>query len=487
MTTTTPTRTTTPELIQVNPADLGVRDQARADATPDAELVASVKQYGIMQPPTITWDADQDRYVILMGHRRVGAAIQAGLTDITCIVGALTDEAVRLEQQIVENERRKALTPDELAKGYKKLELFGRTPAEIAQELGETPTRVKAALAVAAADEDTRGLIEEKQLNLEQAAIIAEFADNAKVAEQLADTAVRSPGNFAYQVERARKSRDGKLERARLTAEFKADGITIIKAGNESAYWWRGNDGNGRPLERLVDDAGERLGDAAHADCPGHAVIITGGDGYSDAKAAFVCTDAAGHEHIEKDQWDREHREVDPEEQALAERRERERDERIRAHQEQQARIEANTTARLAHIRGILGGRLNQTPGILDLIAESIAHQIQEGEWYHGGLAFHLLTGDPIDHTYEGEEMFAAEILSGRTGSLKVIAATAFAFFEGAANNAAPYAVKYFERLTTWGHELSEVDIELRDRAQANLDALAAMDAAEGDDVDGEV
>src|SRR5690606_32663324 len=95
------------ELLDIDPTALAVEDQVRFDATPDDELVASVKRFGVLQPPTVYYDADRDQHVVVIGHRRVGAAIAAGAKSITVLVrpAEAAKDALRTEQQIVENER----------------------------------------------------------------------------------------------------------------------------------------------------------------------------------------------------------------------------------------------------------------------------------------------------------------------------------------------------------------------------------------------
>lgn len=488
MATKTPTPTAPElELLNVDPATLGVRDQARADATPDDELVASVRKYGVMQPPTVEYDEEQQRHVIVMGHRRVGAAIAAGLDQITVLVrtAALDDDAIKLEQQIVENERRKALTTAELAQGYQKLALFGKTPEDIAAELAEKPERIRAGLKVATANPIAAEILEGQDLDLEQAAIITDFADRPALAKELAYTAVTRPQDFAWKVEAERKKDRDRADKNRLVDEHKTAGIPIVKSHGEAGTWWTGDDNLGKALTMLVDGNGDPITAEDHATCPGHAVIINDGRGYG-TTPDYVCTSWAQNGHHDKHQWQwrRNQETIDPQEQAAREQREREAEERDRAKAEDRARRIANNTARRTAIRGILAGRLNQTAGIFDLIAEALSFSLNAEAWPDGAIALEILTGDPHGGGYQTDQLYAAEILAGRFAPLRIVVANAFALLEEAVRSSHPAAIKYYAHLTTWGYQLSEIDTE--NLTQAHTALAEGIDGGSIDESDDE-
>lgn len=100
----------------------------RFPAEAHAELVASVKAHGILQPLLLRpWPEhhpaafpDTTRYEIVAGERRWRAAKDAGLADVLAVVRDLTDVQV-LEMQIVENLHREDVHPLEEAEGYQRL------------------------------------------------------------------------------------------------------------------------------------------------------------------------------------------------------------------------------------------------------------------------------------------------------------------------------------------------------------------------------
>ncbi|MBW9095158.1 ParB/RepB/Spo0J family partition protein [Microbacterium jejuense] len=475
--------TNAPELtlMQIDPRTLGVRDQARADATPDDELVASVKRHGIMQPPTVMLDADIDGYVILVGHRRVGAAIAAGLDEITVIVraGDDTDEVLKLEQQIVENERRKALSARELAQGYRKLELFGKTPADIARELGEKPDRVRAGLKITASAAAAKLVDEDPSIDFEQAAIIAEFEDHPNLQQKLIETATTNPANFKRDVETQRTQREVDSRIATLKAQLDAEGIALAEVITYDSEWWRGKDNAGRTLDRL----GIRVEE--HIECPGHAAIIHKAQAYYLATQPndwilYVCTDWQGNGHDST----AARPERTPEEIEEDLRIEAERARERQAWREAEQLREANTRARREWLHGYLTtGRLRPTAAHFDLMAAALGAQISWGDWIPAGIAMQILTGsdDHSQYGVEAEDALAALIAEPSVPSLRILVAAAIATFENGITLAG--AVKYFDFLREVGYELTDTDRE--HLATATERAAAANDDNGDADEDG--
>jgi len=95
----------------------------------------SIKLYGVRQPLTIL-PADNNKYEIISGERRLRAAKMAGLAKVPCIIldKSLNSDAVAL----VENLHRSDLHPVELMKIYKELlekKLFSSL-SELASKIG---------------------------------------------------------------------------------------------------------------------------------------------------------------------------------------------------------------------------------------------------------------------------------------------------------------------------------------------------------------
>ncbi|MCA1824061.1 MAG: ParB/RepB/Spo0J family partition protein [Mycobacteriales bacterium] len=111
------------------------------DETAHDELVASVREVGVLQPVVVRPVA-AGRYELVMGERRVRAARAAGLTSIPALVRATPDEAL-LRDALIENIHRAALNPLEEAAAYRQLlDDFGTTHDEVATRVGRSRAHV---------------------------------------------------------------------------------------------------------------------------------------------------------------------------------------------------------------------------------------------------------------------------------------------------------------------------------------------------------
>jgi ParB/RepB/Spo0J family partition protein len=467
------TPTSTIDLIEVDPAKLVVRDQARVDATPDEQLVASVKKFGIMQPPTVAWDPDQDRYVIVLGHRRVGAAIAAEIPMITVIVRGLADaDALKLEQQIVENERRKGLTAREVAQGYANLEsLFGQTPEDIATALAESPERIRAGIRAARSQKTAELLDKDPSIDLTQAATIAEFDDHPAEQKKLIETATSSPHNFSWKVEQLRKELEIEDARAVKRTELEATGVKVIKT---DAYGYpSGLNGQMRALTDLVDAKGKKLNSRNHAKCPGHRAYVGGYDA-AHLEARYVCIDWEAQGHTVS---------YGPAESAA------ETKERLTREAERQAldaARAANRAARREWIADLLPGKINQLPGVYDYMAAALLREYQYyGDHREPALTLELLRRDPDP----GHGTAHYNEIAHEVAPFRMMLATALAIHEAEAQRARPIAgIRHFEQLQRWGYELTDLDTEALTSWRSHLEAEAArqaeIEAQAGADVD---
>lgn len=89
------------------------------------ELASSIRSQGIKQPLLVTPNGETDidghkQYRVVIGHRRLAAARQAGLSTVPAIVEEMDARRER-EIMLVENTQRSDLTPVEEADGYQGL------------------------------------------------------------------------------------------------------------------------------------------------------------------------------------------------------------------------------------------------------------------------------------------------------------------------------------------------------------------------------
>jgi len=107
-----------------------------------AELVHSIREFGLMQPIVVREvppvDGQAPRYQLVMGERRWRAAQQVGLEAIPAIVRETADDNL-LRDALLENIHRAQLNPLEEAAAYQQLlDEFGVTHDELAVRIGRS-------------------------------------------------------------------------------------------------------------------------------------------------------------------------------------------------------------------------------------------------------------------------------------------------------------------------------------------------------------
>lgn len=106
-----------------------------------AELVHSVREFGVLQPVVVR-DKGDGTYELIMGERRTRASREAGLTEIPAIVRDTSDENL-LRDALLENLHRSELNPLEEASAYQQLlEDFGITQDELAKRIGRSRPQI---------------------------------------------------------------------------------------------------------------------------------------------------------------------------------------------------------------------------------------------------------------------------------------------------------------------------------------------------------
>ena len=116
------------KIVMLNPANISDFPNHPFKVKQDeamAEMVDSVKQYGVLVPALVRPKADGS-YEMIAGHRRKCAATLAGITEMPCIVRKLTDDEATIIM-VDSNLQRETILPSEKAFAYKmKLEAIKR-------------------------------------------------------------------------------------------------------------------------------------------------------------------------------------------------------------------------------------------------------------------------------------------------------------------------------------------------------------------------
>lgn len=133
-------------LASLNPHDIEPNaQQPRSvfDAEDLAELVHSVREFGVLQPIVVRPHPENaGKYELVMGERRLRASKAAGLEVIPAVVKDTANEAM-LRDALLENLHRSQLNPLEEASAYQQLlGDFGITQEELATRIGRSRPQI---------------------------------------------------------------------------------------------------------------------------------------------------------------------------------------------------------------------------------------------------------------------------------------------------------------------------------------------------------
>ncbi len=105
------------------------------------DLVASIKQHGVLQPITVT-EKDDGGYELIAGERRFRASQIAGIATVPAIVRSATRQE-KLELALIENIQRQDLNAIEEAFSYRRLiDEFGLTQQLVSEKVGKSRSHI---------------------------------------------------------------------------------------------------------------------------------------------------------------------------------------------------------------------------------------------------------------------------------------------------------------------------------------------------------
>lgn len=156
------------------------------DPEPFGELVASIKEYGLVQPIVVR--PRGAGYELVAGERRWRAAKEAGLATIPSVIKRSTD-AESLEIALIENLQREDLNAIEEATAYNQLiEGFDITQAELSTRVGKSRAAITNTLRLLQLPESIKRLITEGNISSGHARALLALEDEEhqkKLAERI--------------------------------------------------------------------------------------------------------------------------------------------------------------------------------------------------------------------------------------------------------------------------------------------------------------
>jgi len=211
----------------LDPNTIEVETNIRTVSKPDPALVASIRQFGVLEPVVCRRD-ENGKVTARMGQRRVLAARDAERPTVPAYIVTGDDATTtRLLEQFAENEHRAALTQAERAAVFQQLQFEGLSIPQIAKQTGVKRTTVEAGIKVA--ENELAGKVATNHaVTLDQAAAMIEFQDDARALANLVATAEQNPEQFDHELQRQRDRAAREEAIATEKAKLTEAGYTLL-------------------------------------------------------------------------------------------------------------------------------------------------------------------------------------------------------------------------------------------------------------------
>ena len=290
----------------VDPTLLQAGSNVRTDLRVGREFVETIKGMGVLKDidvyPTLTG------LVVLDGHRRHRAAIEAGLETVPVRIVDVAGEADRIGLQLTENDEHAHTSAVDRARAINQLVLMGMPAAEL-RKRGVRGSEATKARRIANASQEVADLGESANLGLDDLAKIAEA--EAELPKDIAGTVVeeirKAPGRIDHVLEHARDEARCRQLYEDEVLDLRQRGFTVIRREDfdegfpkTNQYPWN-----------LVDEYGNAV--EAHNNCPGNAAYVTviGWGDHMRAQTSFVCMNYTSHGHFTREDRARTTQEAD--------------------------------------------------------------------------------------------------------------------------------------------------------------------------------
>lgn len=245
-------------------------DNPRKDLGDLTELVESIKENGVLQNLLIVpghkqtheewkelaeqYEADpseelrhrmnnkdrKDGYTVIIGHRRLAAAKEAGLTELPCVIAEL-DTATQISMMLLENMQRTDLSVYEQAQGIQMLLDLGDSVHDIAKKTGLSDTTIRRRTKLLDLD------AEKFKKSAERGATLSDYVK----LEQIEDLNLRNEvleylgtGDFTWKLNNAISTEKRKKTKARWIEIFNSFATQVKKKDGykQVSFNWLGHD-----------------------------------------------------------------------------------------------------------------------------------------------------------------------------------------------------------------------------------------------------
>lgn len=212
----------------------------RKDLGDLTELTESLKKHGVMQNLTVYQFEDiyEPHYRVLIGHRRLQAAKNAGITELPCRVIDEPTMRTQLTIMLEENMQRNDLTIIEQAESFQMMLDLGGNVKDIAEKTGFSESTIYHRLNIAKLDRKTLKRVCEKenfQLTIKDFCAL-EAIDDLKERNRIL-SASKSSSDFQWKVQNAVQIQEREKNRKVVLQMLKEAGIPRLPKEKEERYW----------------------------------------------------------------------------------------------------------------------------------------------------------------------------------------------------------------------------------------------------------
>nr|DAM46086.1 MAG TPA: chromosome partitioning protein [Caudoviricetes sp.] len=194
------------------------------------ELAESIKVSGILQNLTVVpMNDDWTEFTVIIGHRRLAAAKQAGLTELPCAVVEMTEKE-QLSTMLTENMQRSDLTVYEEAKGCQLLLDLGDTVAEVAEKTGFSESKIRRRVKLCELDEEAFKESQIRQPTLADYDRLNQIKDIETRNKLLESIGTNNFDNLLYSAVKKQETEEEKEKIEKLCLE---QGMTKVQKYNE--------------------------------------------------------------------------------------------------------------------------------------------------------------------------------------------------------------------------------------------------------------
>jgi ParB family chromosome partitioning protein len=194
------------------------------------ELAESIKANGILQNLTVVpMNDDWTEFTVIIGHRRLAAAKQAGLTELPCAIVEMSEKE-QLSTMLTENMQRSDLTVYEEAKGCQLLLDLGDTVSEIAEKTGFSESKIRRRVKLCELDEEAFKESQIRQPTLADYDRLNQIKDIKTRNKLLESIGTNNFDNLLYSAVKKQETEEEKEKIEKLCLE---QGMTKVQKYNE--------------------------------------------------------------------------------------------------------------------------------------------------------------------------------------------------------------------------------------------------------------